>query len=459
MNEQLRDNFLISIGENIDDTNTFIKMPKIIKKKDEVIKFNNKEIVLSYMYQNTSNLINCLNDALNNYKEKIKYKDNNIPKDYYLKCFNNFKKYIKDIIDLNFYTLKLDENNMTLIYNLTLKSIEDFNIMLIEENNKFADKLNKIETNYHNLVNERQRKAIIDSLNSPKMIYTTSYKNIFGDTVVTGDVYNVNKINSDGYNSYDSVLKNWDNEEAAKDVISDVCNKCPNIVDNLNKQLINILFTKMNDTFTKEDNIYLSRKIWIDLIEMTDSNNYEKINKCADFYNIDIKETIKEFATKEALNGKQISYNIINFYKETFKENKLDISDNLIKENTKKIIKLINSTSLLKDKQMVARKEYDKLKNIPYLNNDDINIIISNVEKEIDCVKNSIQLEKKKKDKIIIKRILIILLISIIILISAYFICKNINSVISFLPIIFTILIVFFIFRRKFKILKKILHR
>ena len=33
MNEQLRDNFLISIGENIDDTDTFIKMPKIIKKK------------------------------------------------------------------------------------------------------------------------------------------------------------------------------------------------------------------------------------------------------------------------------------------------------------------------------------------------------------------------------------------------------------------------------------------
>lgn len=145
--EQTKDKFLINIGKTIDNKKRYLK--EVIINNDEVksIKICDNEILLTPGYQNTTNLLDSINNGLDNYQESIKNRSYNNFEEYYLLCFNNFKDYIKDVVNLCYYNIKLNKNNMELVYSLLLKSLEDFN-KKININNKYASKLNKIEMQY-----------------------------------------------------------------------------------------------------------------------------------------------------------------------------------------------------------------------------------------------------------------------------------------------------------------------
>lgn len=455
MKEHEREQFLISIGENIDRSNTFLDSPIIITKKKETIKINTKEIILTPNPLNSINLKNSLDNAEKNYVGIIKYKDSDIPKDYYEKCIKNFTKYIKDIINMCFYDLKFDENNMNLIYVLALKNMEYLNNSIADTNNSYNEKLDKIETKYNELIKNRQNQAIIDSLNAPKTVTSYSYDGLFGDKIVNSYIGTSKKIDGSGFNSFDLLDKNYDNNKAAEDTINNIYNRCITIVKKFNEQLFNLIVVKKSDVFKEEKDNYFDYNFWIELIKIARKDEYKNINKCLDFYSIDIAKYIKKLIIENATNEKTLDENLINFYEDSFC--KIDVSKELISTLTENIISEINKEKDIKSKEKIANKSFETLTNIPYLNNDSANTIIKNVNNVLNDYKESISDKKKLKNKKRIKKSILIISIILIILILIYFAYKYINEIVNFLPLLFTILILFFIISCKFKILKKII--
>lgn len=455
MKEQEREQFLISIGENIDKSNTFLDSPTIITKNKETIKISNREIILTPNPLNSINLKNSLDNAEKKYVNIIKYKDSDIPKDYYEKCVKNFTKYVKDIINMCFYDLKFDENNMSLIYVLVLKNMEYLNNSIADTNNSYNEKLDKIETKYNGLIKNRQNQAIIDSLNAPKIVTSYSYDGLFGDKIVNSYIGASKKIDGSGFNSFDLLDKNYDNNKAAEDTINNIYNRCITIVKNFNDQLFNLIVIKKDDIFKEDKNNYFDYNLWIELIKIAKKDEYKNINRCLKFYNVDIAKYIKKIVIENATNEKSIDENLINFYENSF--GKIDISTELISLLTEKIISDINNEKDINSKENIANKSFETLANIPYLNNDSANTIIKNVNNMLSNYKESINDKNKLKKKKIIKKVILLIIVILIILILIYFAYKYINQILNFLPLLFTILILFFIISRKLKILKKII--
>lgn len=414
MREDKKDHFLMNMEEELSSDKTYIETPELKKdsKKTEEIIINNDTIKLSNIYNNTNKLESCLDtstDKIIKLIKKVGAKENVYS--YSEKCFLTFKTYLKDIVNLCYYDIELEEKYMDLVYQLIFNNMLNLNNALIKNANEYTGEMNELARETAETQENIKRQEMIDYINSPTLVTTNTYEGgLFTDSTSFSMAFKMGKppqLSNDNF--YGNICYNASADYKKEYFTGEAYKIVKNSIIKFNEQFKKFLYEKVQNLFSKEKTSYTLSDTWLNYILECNEKEYENISKCINFFDIDIKEEIENIIVDNCINYEESDEKYLNFYKYINNGKDINISNKLVDSFSEIISEKLDETAKIEGKKKILDKEIESLKTINYLKENDIKLIISNTEKEISSFKDDLDLRKKEKKKALIKKLLIIL--------------------------------------------------
>lgn len=424
--EEKRDQFLVNMGEEISKNKKFITAP-VFKYDDKIIKevnINGKKMKLSQVYADTINLRDCLKNGIS---EAIKNFDNQNSKTNRDKaCFCSFKSYMKDIINLCYFDIELNEKHMDLIYAMINNLLMEANNEIINIENNYKTSKQNADNELHENIQAARESEMNDYLNSPTIISTNNVDSIWGNsTTVTGVASKLGKaptgkVNPVLYDIHDSSLA-----IAESSTSFNYSMIIFELLDKFNNQLVNLMIEKKPDLFISGN--FDNTDNWLEYISKSSEKELNNIYECVNCYNIDLKTAIENIVINNSVAGKEIDKNYPEFYKLINDSKEIDVGQKISDLLIKKIITKISKMDDLSEKDNLIAKETKKIDNIPYIKSEDKLTLVNNINKEIKKQENIINNEvssykKNKRNKLII---IILITLAVLIFVTCMIIFKE----------------------------------
>lgn len=452
MKEQKKDQFLVNMGEEITSDKKYIDSPIIKKESKDLkkVKIGNDTIELSQTYYNAFELNKNLEKGAEKLIDSVRtYSKKDDVYSYGVKCFENYKLYLKDVINLCYFDLELSENHMDLIYQMIYNTMFELNNKIVKNSNEFTDKINRLAREHDESQENIKRQEMIDYISSPTYVTSNTYSGgLMTDSTTYGAAFKMGKPPTSSFNSYAYEFYLQRTYDSRKEYIDNDFNIVINDVKEFNEKFKRFIYEKAKNMFSKEYSNYINKDKWLNYIPDSNKNELENIKECCLFYEIDLKDKIEDIVVECVLKSKEINDNYLKFYKLINDDKEIDVSNKLVDKYSNSIIELVETKTKIDDKKKTLDNEITKLDSIKYLNKNDIKLVISNVENNINNYKKKQETIKQEKNNHTKKVLLIIagIIAGLAILALLIFLFPQFFKTIFYIIIIIGVIILLFEF-------------